>query len=359
MGTNITPRALLMNDLHVSPSNIPEFTANWNEAISICLKNKIENIIIGGDLFQSRASQTLDVLLAVKDCMIAAQMAYIQVVLMNGNHDKVNQESNEGYCHLFDEYENVSVIDDYWTCILSPDSLSPNENDEFVLHLLAYFPEKGSFMDKYNDLCAAINFDDGKEHILYIHEGINGALAQPSDKELPAAIFNDFDRVLVGHYHNRCNIPDTDIYYIGSSRQHNFGEDEEKGYTILNSNGSITFIQNQVNIRFKVLDVTYAELNEKLYGTLEDYAANPRIKVKLKIRCTPEEAVLIDKQKLLQYGANKVDILAEDTVQMESSKSSLFVKFNKHEIKKSYEDFCTEKSVQNIALGMSYLTAID
>ena len=43
-------------------------------------------------------------------------------------------------------------------------------------------------------------------NILYIHEGINGALVTPSKKELPTKIFKDFDKVLVGHYHNRTKI---------------------------------------------------------------------------------------------------------------------------------------------------------
>ena len=54
-------------------------------------------------------------------------------------------------------------------------------------------------------------------NILYIHEGINGALSTPNEKELPTNIFSDFDTVLVGHYHNRCIIKGTNIEYIGSS----------------------------------------------------------------------------------------------------------------------------------------------
>ena len=61
------PCLLLLNDIHVSKDNIPEFTANWREALDICRKMDIRDIAIGGDLFLSRAAQTLDVLLAVHD----------------------------------------------------------------------------------------------------------------------------------------------------------------------------------------------------------------------------------------------------------------------------------------------------
>lgn len=54
-----------MNDIHVSKDNIPAFQANWQEAVELCRKWGISEIAVGGDLFFSRAAQTLDVLLAV------------------------------------------------------------------------------------------------------------------------------------------------------------------------------------------------------------------------------------------------------------------------------------------------------
>lgn len=58
-----------MNDIHVSKDNIPAFQANWQEAVEICRKWGISEIAVGGDLFFSRAAQTLDVLLAVHDAL--------------------------------------------------------------------------------------------------------------------------------------------------------------------------------------------------------------------------------------------------------------------------------------------------
>lgn len=52
---------------------------------SIFIKSQIA---IGGDLFQSRASQTLDVLLAVHDALLEAEKRQIEIIIANGNHDK-------------------------------------------------------------------------------------------------------------------------------------------------------------------------------------------------------------------------------------------------------------------------------
>ena len=209
---------LLLNDIHISKDNIPDFQLNWNEALIVCDQHEIKEIAIGGDLFMSRSAQTLDVLLAVHDAFIDAEKRGINITLANGNHDKVNQESERGYCHVFDQHPNVYVANDYLSV--------ENEDWSFVLFIMPYFIENGSFTDRLRALWQGeeLEYED-KKTILYIHEGINGALAQSSDKELPAKIFESFDKVLVGHYHNRTKIKGTNIEYIGSSRQHNFGED--------------------------------------------------------------------------------------------------------------------------------------
>ena len=349
---NVYPCMLLLNDIHISKDNIPDFQLNWNETLIVCDQHEIKEIAIGGDLFMSRSAQTLDVLLAVHDAFIDAEKRGINITLANGNHDKVNQESERGYCHVFDQHPNVYVANDYLSV--------ENEDWSFVLFIMPYFIENGSFTDRLRVLWQGeeLEYED-KKTILYIHEGINGALVQSSDKELPAKIFESFDKVLVGHYHNRTKIKGTNIEYIGSSRQHNFGEDEEKGYTIIYSDGSHKFVKNQVNIRYKVIDVPFEKVNINLYDLLDENKGDSRYKTKVRIHCLTTQVPSIDKQKLIDSGANKVEIITEDIEEVNVSKSSLFEKYDNKQIKKTYEDFCEEKEIADISLGLSYLSKID
>ena len=147
-----------------------------------------------GDLWQSRSSQTLPVLLAVRQAILKATQLGIEIVIAEGNHCKIDQESILGYSHIFDHYPNVSVIDDF---------IIEDMDGGLVLAVMSYFPENGSFINKLNELKATEN---PANTILYIHEGINGALAQNSDKELSASVFKPFRKVLVGHYHDRCKV---------------------------------------------------------------------------------------------------------------------------------------------------------
>ncbi|MBQ5358630.1 MAG: metallophosphoesterase [Alistipes sp.] len=345
------PCLLLLNDIHISKDNIPAFKANWQEAIDICRKMDVKEIAIGGDLFFSRAAQTLDVLLAVHDALLTAAEHGIHVTIAEGNHDKVNQENERGYCHVFDQHSNVLVCDEYVSLPLGDDC-------RFVLHMMGYFPEDGSFCTRLDRLKEEA-LDPKRLNFLYIHEGINGALAQPNDKELPAKIFEDFDKVFVGHYHNRTIIDKTRIEYIGSSRQHNFGEDEEKGYTVIYTDGSHEFIKNQANTRYRVIDVAAERAGLHLMDELREIDADGRYKVKVRVH-TPQAAMKsVDKAALLDAGATKVELIADDEEMLEVAASSLFEKFDSHRIRETYEEFCREKQIDDVAIGLEYLSKIE
>lgn len=345
------PCLLLLNDIHISKDNIPAFKANWQEAIDICRKMDVKEIAIGGDLFFSRAAQTLDVLLAVHDALLTAAEHGIHVTIAEGNHDKVNQENERGYCHVFDQHSNVLVCDEFVSLPLGDDC-------RFVLHMMGYFPEDGSFCTRLDRLKEEA-LDPKRLNFLYIHEGINGALAQPNDKELPAKIFEDFDKVFVGHYHNRTIIDKTRIEYIGSSRQHNFGEDEEKGYTVIYTDGSHEFIKNQANTRYRVIDVAAERAGLHLMDELREIDADGRYKVKVRVHAPQAAMKSVDKAALLDAGATKVELIADDEEMLEVAASSLFEKFDSHRIRETYEEFCREKQIDDVAIGLEYLSKIE
>ena len=341
------PLALLVNDLHIDKDHVQDFIANWDEALDICKRNEIYDIVIGGDVFTSRSSQTLSVLLAVRAALKRATDLDIAVTMANGNHDLVNQEEDEGYCHLFSEYQGVEVVDVY--------KILEWSDTDFQLVLMSYWPEQGSFLDKLELVKEGVK--DVSKTILYIHEGIQGALGDfevPSD--LPQDVFSCFKAVLCGHYHNRTHIKDTEIYYIGSSRQSNFGEDEMKGYTILYDDGSWGFEQNSINIRYATLEVNISDIDEKFLQSICDYHDCPPFpyRVRVRVRCTEAEAKNFDKKILLDNGANKVEFITEKVQAIQAKASGIDEKYDKDGIKKEYLSFCESKDIDS-ELGLKYL----
>lgn len=340
------PLALLMNDLHISKDNIAEFQKNWDEALDLCKKFKIEDICIGGDVFTARAAQTLSVLLAIKKCFLKAHNDGIYLTIAEGNHDLVNQELIEGYNSLFSPYPDVDIVGDY--------KVLQWEGCDCTLAMMAYFPERGSFKNRLDELKDKLNHDSIKlsDTILYIHEEIDGCLGNfHSDSSCSQDWFDGFKSVLVGHIHNRISLRGTSIEYIGSSRQNNFGEDEEKGYTILYDDGSHEFVKNEVNTRYKNIDIDYADISSL------EIENDERYKVKVKVHCTDAQSKLVDKKSLLEY-ANKVELVTEKTKAVAVNESGINVKFDKNGIKSEYVDFCAEKGIDS-KLGIEYLNKIN
>lgn len=342
---NRKPCALLMNDMHISKNSIVEFQKNWDEALEICIQRQIPEIIIGGDLWLSRSSQSLDVLLTVQQAILKANSINISLTIAEGNHDLVDQESLAGYSHIFEAHNNVHVIGDY---------MIKNYGYDVSLFIMSYFPETGSFTKRYTEMLNQ-HYDPERYNLLYIHQGINGAIKTANDKELPSSLFEDFNAVLVGHYHDRCVIHDTNIEYIGASRQHNFGEDEEKGYTILFDDGTYEFVKNQVNTRYCVVHTNFNDICPQFYSELKHI--DDLYKIKVCVNCTSKDAGLVDKSKLLEIdGVVKVEIITEDT-QITSEDIGVDFRFDKEGVQHEYQLFCEQKGI-NHKTGLNYLKRV-
>ncbi len=343
---NNVPIALLLSDCHCGKETVKDFIVNWNEAIAICLANDVHKILFLGDLVLSRSAQTLDILLAIHDVLADCQKHQIQVIMINGNHCKVNQESPRGYCNVFDSFENVRVINE-WEEIRLTDSLG--------IGMISYFPENGSFIQKLEQLEEHIFALPYSKKLLMIHQGIRGGLQHSTENELSANLFSRWDNVLVGHYHDRCRVGDN-IEYIGASRQFNFGEDEDKGYTLLLADGSLEFIQNKDNTRYRVIDIPIEKVDIHLSDQLEEIKEDGRYRIKVRVHASSGKAISLDKEKLMNSGASKIEVVAHDVQIIETAGSSLFDKFDNRKIKESYEKFCNEKEIDDVELGLKYLT---
>lgn len=346
---NKAPVALILADCHCGKETVSDFLINWNEAIGICVSKDIRQILFLGDLVLSRSAQTLDILLAIHDVLADCMKRHIRVTMINGNHCKVNQESLRGYCNVFDSFENVRVINE-WGELEFPDNLG--------VGLISYFPENGSFTDKLEQLEKQMFAHSYRKLLLMIHEGIRGGLLQSTENELPTTLFSGWDCVLVGHYHNRCHVGDN-VEYIGASRQSNFGEDEEKGYTLLYPDGSCEFIKNRANTRYRVIDVPIEKVDIHLSDRLEEIKEDGRYRVKVRVHASSAQASALDKEKLMTSGASKVEVVTEDLEIKEIAESSFFEKFDSRKIKESYERFCDEKQIEDVELGLSYLAKIE
>ncbi len=341
------PVALLCNDLHIAGDVIEDFILNWDEMLDLCRQNDVSHCIIGGDLFTDRSSQPLDVLMAVKSCIEKAERLDIDLIIAIGNHDVTDKNASYGYPTLYEAYPNVTVVNDK-TCLFT---LSKN----LSLAIMRYWMEDDVFEEKLEEFCKSmkdikVNL---KDIILYVHEGISGGLGIEAKHEVPKELFGRFHSVLSGHYHNRMRIKGTNIQYIGSSRQANFGEDEDKGYTLLYDDGKTEFIQNQANMRYVTLEVGFDDLSNRFLDKVRSYRDDGYY-VRIKLSCTEAQRKSVDKEALIDAGMTKIEYDTEEAVSANITDEDLSKKYDSNEIKTEYTAYCTEKDISS-ELGITYL----
>lgn len=211
---------VLLTDTHLKESNIDINIKVFKQAIEFCLENKLAKIWHLGDIFNSRKAQPLDVLDAFEQILDLLDEVGIQMITIPGNHDKTSYDSEKSFLNPFRHHPALELITGFEERMLTKDvtvSLIPYFSDQIYKEQLE-LSEKSETKNK---------------RILFTHIGVNGAVMNNgiAVDGILKDLFDVYEKVYIGHYHDK-QIFDK-INYIGGSIQHNFGEDSEKGLTIL------------------------------------------------------------------------------------------------------------------------------
>lgn len=225
--------ALGLTDLHINPKNLEVVSKVWMEAVDYCVRKQIGTILFLGDMFTERAKQSLDCLLCFQNMLKYAELNRIMVVGIHGNHDQTDQNSIHSYMSLFSSKFYVLANGPHVIRLM----------DNLVVHLMPFFKDNALYLKGIGDLKLMYNYRQGDTTILLTHKDFNGVRNNDGsvvkDGIDPEAVAH-YDRVLVGHYHDRSRVG-TNIRYVGAAIQHNFGEYWEKGFFILHEDGSIGY----------------------------------------------------------------------------------------------------------------------
>lgn len=334
---------LLANDFHVAKDNIEEFRKNWEEMLLVCKEHDVKKVLIGGDLFDSPTVQSLSVMRTVMDVLAQADDANINVCISPGNHDEPNRQSTDSWVDCLESYADIIKVPH---CTQLSDKL-------YIIQFPYYLEDTELIkqLESVDELLQEKNID--KENvILYLHAGVHGALGDfDVPNELPQKALRGYRKVLCAHYHNRTHIKDTEIYYIGASRAHNFGEDEDKGYTLVYPDGATRFVKNKVNIRYVT---EYLKLKD-LKSWKNDY--DDLYKVRLVVSCKSSEVETVGKQALFDKGVSKVEFDTEKIQAIKVEQSNINDKFDSRNLKQEYQSFCKEKDL-DMKMGVKYLEMI-
>lgn len=325
---------LLVNDLHLNKDNTILIEYIVQQIIDVCFNNGINVIFWGGDIFTNRPGQHLSVLKCFSEILLKLEGNNIQSYAIPGNHDKVDYESEDSYLDIFDSY-NFKVFRNF--------SKIEINGRNFVF--APFFRE-----NLWSELLKENKKMVDSETIMITHIGVNGVRNNDGtivDSGVPTVLLNKFKKVLVGHYHNASSL-NTNIFYTGSCYQNNFGEKiKDKGFTIIEENGDLTFIPSvfprYIKKKFSLDDIN----NGDFFDFIENNKKNKSDFIRLIFNGKKGDFIKIPFEELTQKG---FDVKFESVEQLESMKygenEKEIIFQTKSSLKKDFIKFCSENNIK-------------
>lgn len=263
------PIAVLISDVHYSLKTLELADASMRKAINSANGLNVP-VIVAGDLHDTKANLRAECVNAMIETFDTAETL---VYIIRGNHDSINEKSQEHSLNFLRPYVH-NIIADY---------LPFNENTA----LIAYQNDAVSLKKLLKNI--------PKGATVIMHQGLSGSNSGEYIQDKTAIACKDVAgiRVISGHYHTRQTIklPKGGKWdYIGNPYTLNYAEanDPEKGYQILYSDGNLEFVPTNLR-KHALLELEGSNL-DLIQGTPIDLV-NPEDIVKVRIIGSKEQLV--------------------------------------------------------------------
>lgn len=244
----MTVSIIFIGDPHFQVSNIPEVDIFIEKMTNLAKERQPDLIIIGGDVLHTHERlHTIPLNKAYEfiDKMRQISKTYVLV----GNHDMCNNQqflSQNHWMNSLKEWENTVIVDKVISEIIS--------DEKFVFVPYVY---PGRFEEALNTLEEGWN----DASCIFAHQEFAGC-------KMGAIVSVEGDRwdlsnphVVSGHIHSR-QIPQSNIYYTGSSMQHAFGESEQNiiAYLTFNFNKA-GYDREEIDLELPRKKIVYMDID--------------------------------------------------------------------------------------------------
>jgi len=228
------PIALWLTDTHLSQNTIAINISIYRQAVKIAKEMGVKVVYHGGDIFESRASQPQEVLYVFSTILDMFHDNGLSIVIIPGNHDKTDYRSEKSFLVPYKDHPSLTLVERYHIFDI---------NNDLCFYMLPYFDEKLQLRDRLNALESKV--DKNRKSIGMFHAAFNGVRNNDNSVIESSITPKAFDLSFSGHYHDRQVLNDGKLVYTGSSHQASFGEDEDKGFTIIYEDGSYSHVKSE------------------------------------------------------------------------------------------------------------------
>ena len=280
------PIAIIFNDAHLKTGNEADVLRSVKHLIKEAKALSITDLIFAGDLFDSRSFQRQSVLQAFDQILEMIEKAGMTLYLFPGNHDKTVYASYDSFLDIYKHYP----------CVIFNRELSVIELSGVSITLLPFFSD--------DMLIPMLNEAQGTD-VLISHFEMAGSthLGNTSEKSsINKELLSKFTKTYLGHYHNHHEIT-KDIIHLPSLRQSNFGEDDNKGFSILYKDLSYEIVNGEFK-KYKKIVLNVDETTQADISKLINKYSNSKDTIRFEFIGSEQKLKAIDKG---QFKGSEID----------------------------------------------------
>ena len=337
------PITIISTDWHLKQDNIKQLKFLITQKCELAQELGVKTVFCLGDIFESRTGQQQETLASLSEILEIFEEYQITLIAIPGNHDKTAYLSTKSFLTPYKHHPFFLLVDKNLDIEV--------ENINFSLQ--PYFKEN-LWLDNYNKLMSTNPIVKGKKNIFLSHIAMNGSVNNDGSKvscNISVGDFKEWDLVLLGHYHNAQQVG-VNVFHIPSIQQNNFGENADKGFTVVYDDCSTEMIKSDFR-EFEKITVNLDTISKTDFNTLVKTHSNSDKNIRFELIGSTDKVKSINKEELGALGISvsiKVKEI-EDTIEYAEQEIK---EFNSTNIIDEFAEFCKEKE-KDYDKGVIYL----
>ena len=260
---------LVIGDPHIKTSNIPEVDLFIKNVTQIAAEKKPTLIVCLGDTLDTM--ETLHTIALNKAIEFINAMRKISpLYILVGNHDMCNCTqflTKDHWMNFLKEFSNVVVIDTVVKISL-----------DWMKIVFAPYVPPGRFIEALDTLGDEKWMDSD---CIFAHQEIKGCILNSNTSTTGDVWHESFPPLISGHIHMRQR-PYPNVYYVGSTMQHDFGDIHSKFVDIIKFSPTLKkdFVVEEFDLNLPQKIVLHKNIEEIATFSLEK-KTNDKIKIAL------------------------------------------------------------------------------
>lgn len=338
------PILIISTDWHLKETNAVSLMERAEEEIALAKDLGVKQVAWLGDLFNSRVSQSQVLLNCLSGVIEMYWEAGLTILCIPGNHDKTDYASDDSFLSIYRHHPGFVLYDE-------PCRVLCSEVDDLEYHFVPFY-KNGVWEKKFASLPNKVS----KRAVLFSHISVQGSINNDGSKVeegVRTSMLMGYDKVFLGHYHNQQQ-PSRNVFHLPSVQQNDFGENEDKGYTVLYDDLSFNLVKSNFTpyreIKVDADTVTQEELID-LAKTIKTDKANVRVT----FVGDQQSIKKINRKKFTDSGISVKVKYTE--VEVTETDCEVAEELTGEDIKEKFKTFCTEKGY-NIEEGYELLKKV-